>query len=185
MNDLKKSAEYAEEKLHSIEESGKTALQNSNHIDVKLTSIHHQTQRVEETSRNLQENVKTLNTFTEQVYERSKGITTSQEEMIQGQTKMRERLNEGMEMLHDSSNILSSEILILKNETREIEKQIGEVGEKMFSRMTTLQNRADDIENLTGTSLDNQKQLLQTQTAALEGLRLLTTFQSQALEESR
>lgn len=185
MNDLKRSAEYAEHKLHNIEESGEIVLQNSKHIHATLSSIDHQTQQVAETSRNLQDNVKILKTYSEEVYEQSKGIAASQEEMIEGQATMRERLNEGMSMLHDSYHNLGAEILNLKEGTAEIEKEIGIVGEAMFSRMTTLQNKADDIESLTGTSLDNQKQLLHTQTAALDGLRILTTFQSRALEESR
>lgn len=185
VNDLKKSAENAEHKLHNIEESGKIVLQNSKQIHVTLSSIDHQTQQVAETSRNLQENVRILKSYSEEVYEQSKGIAASQEEMIEGQAKMRERVNEGMSMLHDSYHNLGAEILNLKEGTAEIEKEIGIVGDAMFSRMATLQTKADDIESLTGTSLDNQKQLLHMQTAALDGLRILTTFQSRALEESR
>lgn len=185
MNELKRSAEYAEDKLQNIEERGKILLQNSKHIHGSLASIDLQTQQVAETSKNVQDNVNVLRTYSEEVYEQSKGIVASQEEVIKGQKKMKERLNEGMTILHDSYNNLGIEISNLKGETIEIEKEIGKVGEAMYSRMTTLQNKADDIENLTGTSLDKQKQLLDTQTAALEGLRLLMTFQSQALEESR
>ncbi|KAM0050809.1 hypothetical protein Hdeb2414_s0007g00228081 [Helianthus debilis subsp. tardiflorus] len=39
--------------------------------------------------------------------------------------------------------------------------------------------------NITETSLDKQKQLLESQNAALEVLQTVTVFQSQALEESR
>ncbi|KAL4569273.1 hypothetical protein LXL04_024909 [Taraxacum kok-saghyz] len=51
--------------------------------------------------------------------------------------------------------------------------------------MDMLQSKADDIENITETSLDRQKQLVDSQNAALEVLQTLTSFQSQALEESR
>ncbi|KAH6808047.1 hypothetical protein C2S51_029155 [Perilla frutescens var. frutescens] len=185
VNELKRSAEYAEDKLHNIEERGKTLLHNSKHIHGTLASIEEQTQQVAETSRNLQDNVNIVKTYSEEVYEQSKGIAASQGEMIEGQTKMRERINEGMAMLHESYDNLGTEILNLRDETVEIEREIGKVGEEMFSRMNTLHSKADDIENLTGTSLLNQKQLLEAQTTALQGLRILTTFQSQALEESR
>ena len=67
----------------------------------------------------------------------------------------------------------------------EIEKQIGRVGDTLSSKMQTLQTSADDIENMAGKSLDKQKQLLDGQSNALQGLQLLTQFQSEALEESR
>ncbi|KAI3807421.1 hypothetical protein L1987_23348 [Smallanthus sonchifolius] len=54
----------------------------------------------------------------------------------------------------------------------------------MFMKMNALQSKADDIENITNTSLDWQKQLLESQIAALEVLQAVTSFQSQALEES-
>ncbi|KAB5537500.1 hypothetical protein DKX38_015033 [Salix brachista] len=62
---------------------------------------------------------------------------------------------------------------------------IGRVGDTLSSKMQTLQNSADDIENMAGKSLDKQKQLLDGQSNALKGLQLLTQFQSEALEESR
>ncbi|GKG33573.1 hypothetical protein Tco_0433732, partial [Tanacetum coccineum] len=51
--------------------------------------------------------------------------------------------------------------------------------------MDTIQNKADDIENIAETSLNRQKQLLESQSSALEVLQTVTTFQFQALEESR
>ncbi|XVF80444.1 hypothetical protein PTKIN_Ptkin15bG0073700 [Pterospermum kingtungense] len=55
----------------------------------------------------------------------------------------------------------------------------------MSSIMNNLQRTADDIGNKAGVSLDKQQQLLEGQSTALEGLRFLTRFQSEALEESR
>ena len=55
----------------------------------------------------------------------------------------------------------------------------------MTLKMENLQSRADDIGEVAGQSLDKQKQLLDGQSTALEGLQFLTKFQSQALEESR
>lgn len=185
VNELKRSAEYAEEKLQTIEERGKTLLQDSKHIHGSLASIDLQTQKVADTSKNVQENVNTLQKYSEQVYEQSKGIATSQVELINGQNTMKQRIDEGMRSVQDSYNDLGLEISSLRDETVEIEKGIGKVGEAMFSRMDNLQSKADEIENKTTTSLDKQRELVDTQKAALEGLRILTAFQSQALEESR
>lgn len=185
VNELKRSAEYAEEKLQTIEERGKTLLQDSKHIHGSLASIDLQTQKVADTSKNVQENVHSLQKYSEQVYEQSKGIATSQVELINGQNTMKQRIDEGMRSVQDSYNDLGLEISSLRDETVEIEKGIGKVGEAMFSRMDNLQSKADEIENKTTTSLDKQRELVDSQKAALEGLRILTAFQSQALEESR
>ena len=77
------------------------------------------------------------------------------------------------------------EIHNLQNETGEIEKKIGKVGDAMYTKMSNLQSKADDIGNIAGISLDKQKQLQEGQSEALQGLQLLSKFQSQALEESR
>ncbi|KAK6127431.1 hypothetical protein DH2020_038820 [Rehmannia glutinosa] len=185
VNDLKKSAEYAETKLENIEHRGEKLLQNSQQIHTSLSSIDLQTQQVAKTSKNVHDNVNVLKKYSSEVYEQSKGIAASQLDLINGQKSMKEKLDEGMTMLHESYGNLGAEISNLKDETIEIEREIGKVGEEMFSKMSSLQSKADDIENLTGSSLDKQKQLLDSQSAALEGLRILTTFQSQALEESR
>ncbi|KAL0330052.1 UNVERIFIED_CONTAM: protein GAMETE EXPRESSED 1 [Sesamum radiatum] len=125
-----------------------------------VTSCNVRTQQVAETSRVVEDRVNTVLRYSEAVYEQSKGIAASQVE-------------------------LSEEIVNLRNEAVEIEKEIGKVGDAMFSKMTTLQSKADDIGNMAGTSLDKQKQLLEGQSVALEGLHFLTKFQSQALDESR
>ncbi|XP_057789430.1 protein GAMETE EXPRESSED 1-like [Salvia miltiorrhiza] len=185
VNDLKRSAEYAEDKLQSINERGEILLVNSKHVNATLASIDEQTQLVEERSRNLQENLHVVKDYTVEVHEQSKEIAAAQEEMIQGQAKMRERLNEEMAILHDSYASLGAGISDVRDKTAEIEREVGRVGDAMFSRMTSLHNKADGIENLTATSLDNQKLLLNGQTTAINGVRLLTAFQSKALEESR
>lgn len=55
----------------------------------------------------------------------------------------------------------------------------------MSTKMNSLQNKADDIGNVTEISLEKQKELLEGQSEALAGLQSLTKFQVQALEESR
>lgn len=55
----------------------------------------------------------------------------------------------------------------------------------MSLKMQKLQSRADDIGTIAGSSLEKQKQLLEGQSEALEGVNFLKKFQTQALEESR
>ncbi|KAF4403046.1 hypothetical protein G4B88_010498, partial [Cannabis sativa] len=73
----------------------------------------------------------------------------------------------------------------LRDETVQIEKEINSVGDSMSSKMNILQNKADDIGNVAGLSLEKQKEVLKGQSEALNGLQSLTQFQSKALEESR
>ncbi|KAK4435601.1 protein GAMETE EXPRESSED 1 [Sesamum alatum] len=185
VNELKSSAEYAEVKLGKIEEQGEVLLQNAGKVHESLTSIDVRTQQVAETSRVVEDRVNTVLRYSEAVYEQSKGIAASQVELSEGQATMKENLAQGIALVKDSYENLGVEIVNLRNEAVEIEKEIGKVGDAMFSKMTTLQSKADDIGNMAGTSLDKQKQLLDGQSVALEGLHFLTKFQSQALDESR
>lgn len=185
MNELKSSAEYAELKLGKIEEHGEVLLQNAKQVHDSLASIDVRTQQVVQTSKVVEDHVNSVLKYSEAVYEQSKGIAASQVELSEGQAKMKENLAEGMALLQNSYDNLGVEIINLRNEAAEIEKEIGKVGDAMFSKMSILQNKADDIGNMAGTSLDKQKQLLDGQSVALEGLHFLTKFQSQALEESR
>ncbi|KAK6158577.1 hypothetical protein DH2020_005891 [Rehmannia glutinosa] len=185
VNELKSSAEYAEVKLEKIEQHGELLLQNAKKVDDSLASIDVQTKQVAKTSRLVEDHVNSVLKYSEVVYEQSKGIAASQLELRDGQAKMKENLAEGMVLIQNSYENLGVEINNLRNEAVEIEKEIGKVGDAMFSKMNVLQSKADDIGNMAGTSLDKQKQLLDGQSVAMEGLHFLTKFQSQALEESR
>lgn len=185
VNELKSSAEYADVKLRKIEEHGEVLLSNAKHVHDSLASIDVRTQQVSETSRVLEERVDSVLRYSEVVYEQSKGIASSQLELSEGQEKMKENLAEGMALLQNSYENLGEEIVNLRNEASEIEKEIGKVGDAMSSKMSVLQSKADDIGSLAGTSLDKQKELLEGQSVAIDGLNFLTKFQSQALEESR
>ena len=66
-----------------------------------------------------------------------------------------------------------------------MQKEIKSVGESMSSKMQDLQRTADDIGSVAGKSVENQKQLLNGQNQAMDGLNKLHSFQAQALEESR
>lgn len=185
VNELKSSAEYADVKLRKIEEHGEVLLSNAKHVHDSLASIDVRTQQVSEKSSVLEERVDSVLRYSEVVYEQSKGIASSQLELSEGQEKMKENLAEGMALLQNSYENLGEEIVNLRNEASEIEKEIGKVGDAMSSKMSVLQSKADDIGSLAGTSLDKQKELLEGQSVAIDGLNFLTKFQSQALEESR
>ncbi|KAI3829113.1 hypothetical protein L1987_03228 [Smallanthus sonchifolius] len=185
VNELKRSAEYAEDKLENIEDKAERVLHSSDHIHNSLSSIDVQTRQLAQTSKNVEEHVNIVLEHSQSVYEQSVKIADSQMELQNGQMNMNVRLDEGMAMLNESANKLGEEMNKLKSEAVEIEKEIGKVGDVMFMKMDTLQSKAGDIENIAETSLDRQKQLLESQRAFLEVLQNVTTFQSQALEESR
>lgn len=185
MNDLKKSAEFAEEKLENIEERSENLLQSSKDIHDSLTWIDLRTQQLAQASKNVEDNIHTMLKHSETVFEQSKGIAASQLELQEGQGKMKKKFEEGMEMIQGSYDNLGVEINKLRNDAVEIERKISKVGDTMSLKMENLQSRADDLGKVAEKSLDQQKQLLGGQSAALDGLQLLTKFQSQALEESR
>lgn len=185
VNDLRTSALYAEEKLEIIEERTGNLLKGSDQIHDSLNSIDIRTQQVARTTKKVEDHIDVLSKQSEALYEQSRKITTSQEELQEGQVEMKKNIKEGMEMLQGSYSDLGEEIGNLRNEAVEIEKEISKVGDEMSSKMKYLQSKADDIGNMAGVSLDKQQQLLDGQTTALKDLEFLTRFQSEALEESR
>ncbi|XP_010258270.1 PREDICTED: protein GAMETE EXPRESSED 1 [Nelumbo nucifera] len=185
VNDLKKSAELAEDKLEIIEDRSEQLLQNSNQIHDSLTSIDTKTQQIVQKSKDVEGQIDAVLDNSIAIFEQSKGIAASQSELQEGQEKMKDILEGGMAMLHESYQSLGKEVEKLRSETVEIEREINKVGDSMSLKMKNLQDKADDIGNITGLSLDKQKQLLDGQSVALEGLDFLAKFQSQALEESR
>lgn len=185
INELKTSAVLAEDKLEIIEGKTETLLQNSNEIYDSLNSIDTQIHHVALTTKNVRDQIDVVLMHSEAVYEQSKELAASQSELQEGQVEMRRNLVDGMVMLKDSYNILGQEIDNIRNEAIEIEKGITKVGDAMYMKMRNLQSKADDIGNIAGISLDKQQQLLDGQSTALEGLQILTKFQTEALEESR
>ncbi|KAF5802589.1 hypothetical protein HanRHA438_Chr06g0270311 [Helianthus annuus] len=154
-------------------------------IHGSLSSIDDQTRQLAQTSKDVEQRVNTVLEHSQSIYEQSLKVSDSQMELHNGQIKMSERIYEGMSMLNESDNKLGEEMVSLRSEAVEIEKEIGKVGDAMFMKMNSLQSKANDIENITETSLDRQKQLLESQSSTLKVLRTVTRFQSQALEESR
>ncbi|XP_022143320.1 protein GAMETE EXPRESSED 1-like [Momordica charantia] len=185
VNELKRSSEAAEGKLEIIEERSESLLQNSYQIFDSLNSTGIQIQQMAQTSRKLEDHMGVVLNHSEEVYEQSKRIETSQSELQESQLKLRRSLEEGMDLLQDSYKNLGREMDGLRDEAIEIEKEIAKVGDAMFLKMTYLQSTADDIGNIAGLSLDKQKELLDAQSTALNGLHSLSKVQSEALEESR
>lgn len=185
VNDLKKSAESAEDKLEIIQDRSDSLFQRSNEIYDSLISIDSRTQQVAQASKNVQDHIEEVLHHSEAIYEQSRGIAASQAELQEGQEKMKEKIEDGMAKILESSSNLGREIDSLRKEAGEIEKEISRVRDGMFSKMEDLRGKADDIGDKAGISLEKQKQLLDGQSSALKGLQFLTEFQSEALEESR
>nr|GEX13493.1 protein gamete expressed 1-like isoform X1 [Tanacetum cinerariifolium] len=141
---------------------GSTTSLHEYHIDRSVSSINIQTQELAQTSKNVQEHVN-------DVLDQSLKTPDSQIELQNSQTKMNERLDEGMTTLDESTNNLGKEMINLKNKVVEIEKEIVQAAEAVLKMMDVLQNKADDIKN----KLDKQKQLVRSQTIALEMLQTL------------
>ncbi|KAF6166977.1 hypothetical protein GIB67_030670, partial [Kingdonia uniflora] len=181
VNDLRKSAVFTEEKLVNMEERSEQILENSNQIQNSVTGIDLQIEQVAQTSKNVGDQIDTVLKYSNDIFEQAKEIAGSQLELKGGQVEMREKLEEGMVMLNDSYQSLGQEIENLRTKAVEIEREINVVSESMALKMKSLEHKADDIVSVAGISLDKQKELLDGQSSALEGLQFL----SKALLDSR
>lgn len=185
VNDLKKSAQFAEDKLENMEARSEQLLQDTNQIHHSIASVDQRIEQVARTSKNVEEQIDVVMNYSKVIFDQSKEIAASQIELQGEQTDMREKLQAGIAMLHESHQNLGRDMEKLRNEAIQIEAEINEVGNAMSLKMKHLQNKADNIGDIASLSLDKQKQLLDGQSTALEGLDFLTKFQSKALEESR
>lgn len=185
VNDLKKSANYAEVKLEKIEEKSDHLLQDTKDIHDSLNSITQRTKQIVQTSKNVSDHIGDILKQSEAVFVNSEKISASQSELQKGQERMKEKLELGMTMIQESYHNLGEEIVSLQDETVQIEKKLATVADSMSTKMNNLQTKADDIGNVAGISLEKQKELLHGQSEALNGLQSLAKFQSQALGESR
>ncbi|KAH7683796.1 Methyl-accepting chemotaxis protein (MCP) signaling domain-containing protein [Dioscorea alata] len=185
VNGLAKSARFAETQLNSIVDKSEKLLQGSSEIHDSLTSIDIKTERMAQTSREIDSKIQDVLKHSEAIFEQSRGISASQSELQERQTELKVNLESGMALVRESYESLGDGIEKVRVQTVEIEKEIMEVGVSMSSKMKNLQSTANDIGNVAGMSLDRQRQLLDGQATALQGLDFLTKFQSQALQESR
>ena len=185
MNDLKDSALIAEDKLNIIEEKSDNLLHNSNEIQESITSINTQTQVVVETLKNMFGYMGVLLNHSKEINETANDIAISQVELLEGQGRLKEKLEEDMFRIQESYNNLGEEIANLQKKTVDVKHGLNKVGEEMFLQVQNLQGKTDDITEMAKISVDKQQELLQGQSKAIEGLQSLTTFLSQALQESR
>ncbi|XWS36711.1 hypothetical protein CRYUN_Cryun20dG0109300 [Craigia yunnanensis] len=185
VNDLKNTAHITEEKMENMEMKTGQLLQSAKNILSSLNTIGQHSQQVAETTKNVSDHMDIVVEHSMAVFKQSQEIAAFQSELKTGQGQMKSKLEEGMATLNHSYKNLGERLNDIKDETVEVEKKINEVGNTMSEKLTTLQSRADDIGKMTGISLDNQRQLLDKQSTALEGLQSITEFQSQALAESR
>jgi len=185
INDLTRRSKSAEEKLEVIEERSDQIITESSKVRDTLSSIEKQADHLAETSKNVGEQINDALAHSKAISEQSKKIAAAQVDLKEGQTEMREKIDTGMARVEESYKSLGNGMDKLKEETRYIHKEIKSVGDSMSSKMKDLQSKADDIGSVVGKSLENQKQLIEGQSRAMEGLNNLHSFQEQALEESR
>ncbi|XP_017974430.1 PREDICTED: protein GAMETE EXPRESSED 1-like [Theobroma cacao] len=185
VNELINSAQYAEDKLDSIRERTNVLLQSSSQIHDSLNAVDIRIRNVDQTTHSLEGHMHSLNERWQTVHEQAVDIAASQKELQNGQAMMNDHLKEGLVTLDGAYKNLGHEVDNLRNEVILIENKTTKVGNAMSSSINNLQRTAADIANKAGISLDKQQEVLEGQSTALEGLRSLTRFQSEALEESR
>ncbi|WVZ65105.1 hypothetical protein U9M48_014525 [Paspalum notatum var. saurae] len=185
INELARASKSTEEKLEVIEERSEQIIKESSKVQDTLISIEMQANHLEETSKHVGEQIDNVLAHSKTISDQSKDIVAAQAELREGQTEMSEKMEAGMARVQESYERLGNGMDKLKNETGYMQKEIKSVGDSMSSKMKDLQRTADDIESVAGKSLENQQQLLDGQTRAIEGLNNLHRSQAQALEESR
>lgn len=185
VNELKRSAQAAGDMLESIEGKSQLLLESSSKIQDSLIMVDSQARQLAQASSNVEAQIVDVLKQSMVISEQTKGIRVSQGAVLEGQAEMKQKLESGMAVLQESYENLGVGMEKLRSEATEMGRKINEVGDQMNSKMRNLQSTADDIGRIALTSLDNQKQLVDGQTRALEELKHLTKFQSDALEESR
>ncbi|KAK9924406.1 hypothetical protein M0R45_032775 [Rubus argutus] len=106
VNELVKSADYAEDKLETIAKQSEKLLEGSKDIHISLTSIDKQTQEMAQTSKKISDQIGDIVKQSETMFEQSEKIAASQLELQKEQDKMKENLQEGMEVIHESYHAL-------------------------------------------------------------------------------
>ncbi|KAL5205480.1 hypothetical protein ABZP36_033689 [Zizania latifolia] len=185
VNDLTKTSKSAEEKLEVIEERSDQIIKESGKVQDTLSSIEMQADHLAETSKNVGVQINDVLAHSKAIFEQSQEIAASQAELREGQTEMEETMDAGMARIQESYESLGNEMDKLKEEAVDIKSEIKAAGESMLSKMHDLQSTADDIGSVADRSLENQMQLLDGQSKAMDGLNNLHSLQAQALEESR
>ncbi|CAL5088122.1 unnamed protein product [Urochloa decumbens] len=185
VNDLTRTSKSAEEKLEVIEERSEHIIMESSKVRDTLGTIEIQTNNLREASENVGEKIIDVLDHSKAISEQSKEIAAAQIALKEGQKDMREKINDGIARVEESYKSLGDGMDRLNEETGHVQREIKRVGDSMSSKMEDLQNKTEDIVSVAGKSLENQRQLLDGQDRAREGLNDLHRFQARALEESR
>ncbi|KNA19068.1 hypothetical protein SOVF_065020, partial [Spinacia oleracea] len=185
VTDLKDSALFAEHKLNTIEKKSNNLLHNSNEIHKSVTSIDAQTQAVGGTLKKMFGDLGAILTHSKELNKTANEISITQYELVDGQGKLKEKLEENMSKIREFYENLGGEIVGLQKKVFDVEKEVDKVGETMLTQMQNLQGKTDDITEMARISVDKQQELLQGQSVAIEGVQSLSIFLSKALQESR
>ena len=185
VNDLTRTSKSAEEKLEVIEERSDQIIKESSKVKDTLSSIETQADNLAEVSKHTEEQINVVLVHSKSIFEQSKEIATTQAQLSKGQSEMREKIEAGNARVEESYERLGNGMDKIKEETGSMQREIKSVGESISSKMQNLQRTADHIGSVTGKSLENQKQLLNGQNQAMDGLNKLHSFQAKSLEESR
>uniref|UniRef100_A0ACD5YEA1 Uncharacterized protein n=1 Tax=Avena sativa TaxID=4498 RepID=A0ACD5YEA1_AVESA len=185
VNELSRSATAASAKLATIEERSGQIIQESTKLHGSMSSIVSQTQHLTAASDSIRTRIGDVLEQSAAIAEQSRQIAAAQAALGEGQAEMRGRIDAGMARVEEEYARLGEEMGRLKEEAAGIEREVRRVGDAMAARMQSLQRTAEEIGTAAGRSLENQKELLDGQATAMEGLAELRGFQAQALRESR
>ena len=99
VNELRDSAQYAQDKLDTIEERTTLVLQSSNQISDSLNGIDVRLSNVDQTTQGLEGYMESLIQHSQTVYKQASDIADTQRELRNGQAMMNDQLKEGLSML--------------------------------------------------------------------------------------
>ncbi|XVF80443.1 hypothetical protein PTKIN_Ptkin15bG0073600 [Pterospermum kingtungense] len=99
VNELRNSAQYAEDRLDSIEDRTNVLLQNSNQIHDSLHGIDIRIYNVDQTTHGLQSHMKSLIEHSQTGYQQASDIAASQVDLRNDQAMMNDQLREGLAIL--------------------------------------------------------------------------------------
>lgn len=185
VSELKMTSENAERKIEDIQDQAEHLITSSKKIQESLVSIDSHSHQLAQTSKDVEDQAAIVVKQMEAVHEQSIGMASFQSEFLERQGNMKESTVEGMELLRNSFNNLNLEVDKFELEVLEIENAVGKMDDEMSSKMTYLQNKADNIGNITAVSIGVQRELLEGQSDALKGVQQMSNFMTQALEDSR
>lgn len=185
VTELKMTAKNAESKIEDIQDQAEHLITSSKNIQESLVSIDSHSHQLAQTSKNVEDQAGIILKQMDAVHEQSISMASFQSEFLERQGNMKESTVEGMALLRNSFNNLDLEVDKFELEALEIENAIGKMDDEMSSKMKYLQNKADNIRNITAVSIGVQSELLKGESDALKGFQQMSNFMTEALEDSR